>query len=139
MRLAWRKPLTTHRWLQYSAVVLATMPIGTAAAAPVVEFDFSRTATFHDVAVSARPASNAHERLIEVVLPVSVRFRGLTSQDVDELDIEINGTTSGLRVTCFSPTTKPCNDLSRAIETTTTTKNGSSFDASLGGTLPIPA
>ena len=57
---------------------------------------------------------------------------------MDELDIEINGAATGLRVHSFSPSTQLASDLSKEIETTTTTKKEHSFGATLGGALPVP-
>jgi hypothetical protein len=71
-------------------------------------------------------------------LPVSVRFRGVQPDDVEELDVEINGAPAGLHVFSFSPCTQLASDLSKEIETTTTTKKERSFGATLGGALPVP-
>jgi hypothetical protein len=78
------------------------------------------------------------ERTIEFTLPVSVRFRSVAAEDVDELDIEISGAEAGLRVAAFSPTTRLASDVAGPIKSTTTTKKGTFIDGSLGGTLPIP-
>jgi hypothetical protein len=103
-----------------------------------VEFDFARSAECHDVTLPESTEKCPNQRLIEVRLPLSVRFRGVRPDDVEELDIEINGTAAGLRVQSFSPSTQLASDLSKEIETTTTTKKEHSFDATLGGELPVP-
>jgi hypothetical protein len=111
---------------------------GYAAAAPYVEFDFARSAECRDVTPAERIAQVPEYRFVELVLPVSVRFRGLSMEDVEELDIEINGASAGLRVIDFSPATQLASDIAQEIETTTTTKRARSLDGTLGGGLPVP-
>ena len=53
--------------------------------APSVEFDVAPTAECRDATPPQRIAQYPHQRLIEVTLLVSVRFRGASSDDVDEL------------------------------------------------------
>jgi hypothetical protein len=103
-----------------------------------VEFDFARSAECHDVTPSERTEQYQNERLIEVRLPLSVRIRGVRTDDVEELDMEINGAAAGLRVHGFSPSTTLASDLSKEIETTNTSKNERSLGATLGGALPMP-
>ena len=103
-----------------------------------VEFDFARSAECHDVTPPERTEQYPNERLIEVRLPLSVRIRGMRTDDVEELDMEINGAATGLRVHSFSPPTQLASDLSKEIETTTTTKKEHSLGATLGGALPVP-
>jgi hypothetical protein len=103
-----------------------------------VEFDFARSVECHELTLLERTAQYPDERLIEMRLPVSVRFRGVQPEDVEELDVEINGAVAGLRVCSFSPTTQLASDESREIETTITTKKEQSFGATLGGALPVP-
>ncbi len=110
----------------------------TALAAPYVQFDVAPTAECLDITPPQRLVQFPNERLIEVSLPISVRFRGATMDDVDELAIEVNGAAAGLRVEDFSPTTQLASDISHEIETTTTTTKGRSLDGSFGGTLPVP-
>jgi hypothetical protein len=109
-----------------------------ALAAPNVEFDIAPTAECRDVTPPPRIKQYPEQRLIEVTLPVSVRFRGVSMDEVDELSIEVNGVSAGMRVHDFAPTTQLASDISHEIETTTTTKKARSFDGSLGGTIPIP-
>jgi hypothetical protein len=103
-----------------------------------VEFDFARSAECHDVTPPDRIKQYPDQRLIEVRLPVSVRFSGVSPDDVEELGIEINGAGTGLRVHSFSPPTQLASDLTQEIERTTTTKKEHSLDATLGGALPVP-
>jgi hypothetical protein len=107
-------------------------------AGPNVEFDVAPTAECRDITPVERIAQYPTQRLIEVTLPVSVRFRGVSMDEVDELAIEVNGASAGLRVHDFSPTTQLFTDVSHEIETTTTLKKARSLDGSLGGTIPIP-
>jgi hypothetical protein len=109
-----------------------------ALAGPNVEFDIAPTAECRDITPVARIAQYPNQRLIEVTLPVSVRFRGVSMDEVDELAIEVNGASSGLRVHDFAPTTQLFTDVAHEIETTTTMKKARSLDGSLGGTIPIP-
>jgi hypothetical protein len=118
--------------------IIAAAPTSAARAASGVEFDFARTAECRDVTCPGSTAASNNERFVELTLSVSVRFRGVSPADVDELDIEINGAPAGLRVASFSPTTQLASDLTQAIETTTTTRLSNSLDATLGGTLPTP-
>jgi hypothetical protein len=107
-------------------------------AGPYVEFDFARTVGTCDVTPEPRGDHDSIHRLVQLTLPVSVRFHGLSTDDVDELNIEINGATAGLRVHDFAPATKLASDVAKPIETTTTTTRARSLDATLGGELPLP-
>jgi hypothetical protein len=111
---------------------------GSAAAAPYVEFDFARVAECRDVTPLPSVEQQINGRLVEFALPMSVRFRGLAAEDVEELDVEINAAAAGLRVVDFSPTTQLATDVAKPIETTTTTTRARSLDATLGGELPLP-
>lgn len=137
-RLADRKSRLHRQWIVAWAIVAA--PEG-ALAAPYVAFDFARSIEYRDVAPAptAEPDGTfARPRLVEFTLPLSVRFNGLSADDVDELDVEISGAAAGLRVYEFSPTTQLASDIEKPIETTTTTTGARSLDATLGGELPLP-
>jgi hypothetical protein len=136
-RASLQNALTRGGWTWFPIWLLAVFP-GAALAAPYVEFDFARTAECRDVTTAERAALYPTQRLIEFMLPISVRFRGVPLDDVDELTIEINGAASGMRVHDFAPSTQLTSDISDPIETTTTTKSARSIDGSLGGALPIP-
>jgi len=103
-----------------------------------VEFDVAPTAECRDITPTERIKQFPNQRLIEVTLPVSVRFRGVSMDEVDELAIEVNGASAGMRVHDFAPATQLFTEVSHEIETTTTTKKARSLDGSLGGTIPIP-
>ncbi len=109
-----------------------------ALAGPNVEFDIAPTAECRDITPPERITQYPNQRLIEVTLPVSVRFRGVSLDEVDELAIEVNGASAGMRVHAFAPATQLFSDITHEIETTTTTKKARSLDGSLGGTIPIP-
>jgi hypothetical protein len=113
------------------------LPVNALAGASV-EFDVAPTAECRDVTPTERIKQYPNQRLIEVTLPVSVRFRGVSMDDVDELAIEVNGASAGMRVHDFAPATQLFTDISHEIESTTTTKKARSLDGSLGGTIPIP-
>lgn len=126
-----------NRW-DWLFIGLATLSPGVALAAPTVEFDFARTAEARDVTPVERVAQYPSQRLVEISLPVSVRFRGVPLDDVDELTIEINAAASGMRVLDFAPRTQLASDIAQPIETTTTTKSDRSLEGTLGGALPVP-
>ncbi|MEX2308050.1 MAG: hypothetical protein WD738_10680 [Pirellulales bacterium] len=107
-------------------------------AAPYVEFDFARSAECRDVTPPERLEEYSQQRLVELTLSVSVRFRGVSPDDVEELTVEIDGADAGLRVHNFAPTTQLASDIAQEIETTTTTKSARSLDGTLGGSLPVP-
>jgi hypothetical protein len=124
----------------YACVSMAALA-GTAVvvvAAPNVEFDFARAIACVDVTRMSSVGDYANLRLVQLTLPVSVRFHGLTMDDVEEIDIEINGAAHGLRVYDFAPSTQLASDVARPIETTTTTKRARSLEGTLGGALPVP-
>lgn len=120
-----------------SSFVPLLLPVN-ALAGSSVEFDVPPAAECRDITPPERIKQYPNQRLIEVTLPVSVRFRGVSMDEVDELAIEVNGASAGMRVRDFAPATQLFTDISHEIETTTTTKKARSLDASLGGTIPIP-
>jgi hypothetical protein len=122
-----------------SLILVAVLPAGAMADTPYVEFDFARTIECRDVTPLERVERYPQQRLVELVLPVSVRFRGVLPDDVDELMVEISGVAAGLRVFAFAPATQLASDIVQGVETTTTTKSARSLDATLGGNLPVPA
>ncbi len=127
-----------HIWHELIGFTLVMGAGNAASAAPHVDFDFARTAECHDVTPACRSDKYPQERVVKVTVPISVRFRGVTADDIEELDIEINGSAAGLYVQDFSPTTQLTSDVARPIESTITTKKDHSLDASLGGALPVP-
>ena len=119
-------------------LVLATAGSSPATAGgPDVNFDFARLAEYRDVTPSERAARYPHERLIELKLPISVRFTGLAGGEVEHLDIEIDGSGAGLRVDSFSPATELASEAT-AIETINRTRTTRSLDGTLGGAVPVP-
>ena len=127
--------MTMLRWA--TSCVPLLLPVN-ALASPSVEFDIAPTVECRDVTPPERLAQIPNQRLVEVTLPISVRFRGVSMDDVDELAIEVNGASAGMRVHDFAPTTQLFTDVAHEIETTTTKKKARSLDGSLGGTIPIP-
>jgi hypothetical protein len=126
------------RTLAFATTFLPAFTSIAFSADPYVEFDLAPMAEGRDVTPPERIAQYPHQRLIEVSVPVSVRFRGLSMDEVDELAIEIYGASPGMRVEDFYPATQLASDVTDKIETTTTSKKTRSFDGSLGGTFPIP-
>jgi len=136
MRLFYRPIALAAARCVLPALFLTT---GAAWADSYVEFDFARAVECRDVTPAYPSIQLSNVRLIEVLLPVSVRFHELAMSDVEELDIEIDGTAAGLRVYDFAPCTQLASDIAHEIETTTTTKRSRSIDGTLGGNLPVPA
>ena len=130
--------LFARRLLWSIGLLWATFVPASVLAKPYVEFDFARSAECRDVTPAERTKQYPDQRLVEMRLPISVRFRGVSAEDVAELDMEIDGTGAGLSVFDFSPDTQLESDVKRTIETTTTVKKDRSLEGSLGGVLPIP-
>lgn len=121
----------------FTAIPALFTPFAALASADV-EFDFARVVECRDITASERLAQYPMQRLIEVALPVSVRFNDVSRDDVDEISIEVSGAVAGLRVQDFAPTTQLASEITHEIETTTTSKRSRSLDGTLGGSLPIP-
>jgi hypothetical protein len=109
-----------------------------ALAGPGVEFDVARAVECRDITPAERLTMYPMQRLVEVSLPISVRFQEASADDVDEIDIEVSGASAGLRVQSFAPQTQLASDITREIESTTTSKKSRSLDGTLGGAIPIP-
>jgi hypothetical protein len=130
--------MTRSRWAIAVAVAIAsTMHVGTHAFSQDVSFDFARLVEYRDVTPLEWLERAPHERLVEMKLPISVRFQGLVSGEIELLDFEIDGTAAGIRVECFSPTTLLAAD-AVAVETITRTTRERSLGAKLSGSLPVP-
>jgi hypothetical protein len=133
-----RKPDARANWYAIFVWISTAGITASTVASPYVQFDFARSAETRDVTPEPRTERLARYRLVQLTLPVSVRFHGLTPDDVDELNIEINGAAAGLRVFDFAPATQLASDVAKPIETTTTTTRARSLEATLGGELPLP-
>lgn len=103
-----------------------------------VEFDVARSVECRDITPAERLTLYPMQRLVEVSLPISVRFQDASADDVDEIDIEVSGASAGLRVQSFAPQTQLASDITHEIESTTTSKKSHSLDGTLGGSIPIP-
>ena len=93
-----------------------------------------------NIATSRPPidsSASPHERLIEMKLPISVRFQGLAVGEIEHLDFEIDGTAAGIRVESFSPATELAAD-AVSVETINKTIKERSLGATLSGKLPVP-
>jgi hypothetical protein len=121
-------------WAALLAIVASARIVS---AAELVEFDFARSIECRVATADGDAKETPRERTIEMTLPVSVRFRGLPPEDVEEVAIEITGG-GGLAVANFSPATQLASDVTDPIRVSTTTRKSSSLDASLGGTFPVP-
>ncbi len=142
MRAPWRPMYSAHlvssRAVGAVVVLLAAGVADVAVAGSAVLFDFARLAECRDVTPAERRETYPDERLVEVRLPISVRFQGVPAGDVEKIDVDVDGSPAGLRVHEFAPTTEMASDV-QEIETTTTKTRARSLDATLGGALPIPA
>lgn len=136
-RASSRKVVPAVGWILLT-IVFAMGARAPAAAAGHVEFDFVRGLECRDVTPPERAAQYPMQRLIEFTLPVSVRFRDMAADEVDEITIEITSANSGMLIHSFAPATTLASDIVHPIESTTTTKSGRSLDATLGGQLPVP-
>lgn len=126
---------------QWSGVLLLLGPVlagGALAAEPNVEFDFARLAAYRVVEPCEVADFTDSEKLVEVVLPISVRFHGVPVDDVQEINVEIDASNTGLRVAGFAPTTELHSDVVQTIYVTTTTENARAMEATLGGEFPVP-
>jgi len=119
------------------AAFVAAGSAGTFAWSQEVSFDFARLVEYRDVTPAQWRERAPHARLIEMKLPVSVRFQGLTVGEIEHLDFEIDGTAAGIRVESFSPMTELAAD-AVAIESITKTVKQRSLGATLSGKLPVP-
>jgi hypothetical protein len=128
--------MTRDRWV-LAAVVASLFNVGTLAHGQDVSFDFARVVEYRDVTPPEWLDRTPHERLVEMKLPISVRFQGLMSGEIEHLDFEIDGTAAGIRVEDFTPTTRLAAD-AVAVETITKTIRERSLGATLSGTLPVP-
>jgi hypothetical protein len=123
---------------QLGAIALCSLAaVGANAAELKVDFDFSRQVSYKDVTPAERAKQFPDERIVEVKLPISVRFAGFANGEVENLDIEIDGSAAGLRVDGFCPTTTLASE-AMTIESTTSTKNSRSLGGTLGGAIPVP-
>jgi hypothetical protein len=102
-----------------------------------VDFDFARQVSYKDITPADRAKQYPDERLVCVKLPISVRFAGFASGEIENLDIEVDGSAADLRVDSFCPTTVLASD-AMTIESTTSTKNSRSLGGTLGGAIPVP-
>ena len=136
-RASLQNAFTASGWTWIPIWLSAVSP-GVALAASHVEFDFARSVECRDVTPAERVMQYPSQRLVELSLPISVRFRDVPLDNVDELTVEINGPPTGMRVYDFAPATQLTSDIVEPIETTTTNKSARSIDGSLGGALPVP-
>jgi len=128
--------IAMNRWAM-AAVIASTINVGALAFGQDVSFDFARLVKYRDVTPLDWHDRAPHERLLEMKLPISVRFQGLVSGEIEHLDFEIDGTAAGIRVERFSPTTQLAAD-AVAVETITKTTRGRSLGATLSGAIPVP-
>jgi hypothetical protein len=104
---------------------------------PRVAFDVPQTVVAHDVSPERLADVWPHYRLVEIVVPISVRVTSGQVARVREVAIEITGP-EGSVVHDFAPRTTLDNQGATPIAVTQTTERGRKVDATLGGQLPIP-
>ncbi len=135
--LFWHSQRRILSRLTLVVALVATLSVGTLVAAQDVSFDFARLVEYRDITPAERLDRAPHERLIEMKLPISVRFQGLAVGEIEHLDFEIDGAAAGIRVESFSPATELAAD-AIAVETITKTVKERSLGATLSGKLPVP-
>lgn len=117
--------------------------VGLGGELPRVRFDVPRTITAAALpcAASKRPRAERPraERLIEVVVPVSVVVAKGDVDRVAEVVIEVDGGPAGLVVRDYAPATTLTTDYVGEIQVETSTGSDRHVDGSLGGILPSPA
>lgn len=105
---------------------------------PEVVFDFPRTVACREVTPPDFAELAPGEIVVEAAIPVSVIvYRGDVHR-IEELVVEVDGATYGLRVHGYAPMTRLDSDVADPVEVKTTSEKGSSLEATLGGKLPIP-
>jgi hypothetical protein len=129
-----------RRQIRWTGLVIAFAvggASGALAAGLDVKFDFARVVEFQDTTPAERAELYPHERLVTMRLPISVRFQGLAEGEVEHLDIEIDGSPSGLSIQGFSPATQLTSE-AVAVETITKRSKERSLGATLGAAIPVP-
>jgi hypothetical protein len=106
-----------------------------AAFLPAAEFDFPRVLECRDVTLADE--SGSEHRAIEIVIPVSVRFRDGEIRHVEEIDVDFGAASEDLHVCSFCPATELTSDLADPIERTITTEKSHRVNGTLGGELPL--
>lgn len=136
MNAQWRAVSTARTaiflWLSMAATA------ATAADDPTVVFDFPRTVACREVSPPDFADVAPGEMVVEAVIPVSVIVYRGDVQRIDELVVEFDGATYGMRVHSYAPMTRLDSDITKEMELKTTLESGTTFEATLGGKLPIP-
>ena len=84
-RSTFRPSRILHKLARTLAINLLFAAVSNVFASPYVEFDIGPTAECRDVTPAQRLTLYPSQRVIEVALPVSVRFHGASMEDVEEL------------------------------------------------------
>lgn len=135
---------TTIRCRSTSLVLLAIQLVATvlgATASQAAEFDFPRLLACREIAIKGTEGSAAHPapRIVEVVLPISVRFHGKDVHQVREINIDVRAASESLLVHNFAPQTLMTSELASDIQRTVTHEKSHFLEANLGGALPVVA
>lgn len=104
---------------------------------PQVSFDVPALVVAHDISPDELSSIWPNHRLIEIVLPVSARVLRGDVHRVREMAFEVSGPDETL-VNDFAPRTLLDTRGKEPVAVTHTTERTGSFDATLGGQLPIP-
>ena len=99
------------------------------------EFDFPRVLECRDVTLAEEVG--LEHRTIEIVIPVSVRFRDGETRHVEEVDVDFGAASNDLFVSSFYPVTELTSDLTDPIERTITTEKSHRVNGTFGGELPL--
>lgn len=111
--------------------------VGLGAELPVIEFDVPQSVVCRDVTPEGYAPARAGDRLVQVVMPVSVVLLRGDVERVREVIVEVDGSDAGLTVHDYSPDTRLESELAGAVEVKRTTERQHGIDASLGGVLPV--
>ncbi|RIK76280.1 MAG: hypothetical protein DCC67_14100 [Planctomycetota bacterium] len=105
---------------------------------PALAFDFGRALECRDVTPAEFSEQYPDERIVQLTLRLSVYLTAGAAEDVESIRVEIDDADERLRVHAFSPGTRLESPYAADIETTRTVESSHSFEASLGGELPVP-
>lgn len=130
------------RYCVFAFVTVASshgIPNRTEGGEPIeVAFDCAAAISCRDVTPLEFAESNYHERIIEMVIPLSIRVIRGDSADLRELVFEIRSPQRRMRVVQFRPQTQLESVADGPIQMTETVEKQRSIGASLGGSVKAP-
>ena len=100
----------------YVAILLCTELSYSVCAIEAAEFDLPLVIACRDVTPDEFAAAHPAQRVIGASIRVSVRFHGDDAREIEQLNIDVLGTSNAQRVYRFAPTTQLISDLGDTIE-----------------------